>query len=1128
MPIAPRRRLSPSRLNDFLGCEHRTYLDLLDARGELSAERLQPNAELLLERGRRHEAAILERLRARGLAVHELPQEGSVDDLAQATRTAMRAGHDVIYQACLADDEWVGYPDFLIRVETPSDIGEFSYEIHDAKVARHARPSHVFQLLFYDEQLQHLQGRAAERVHLILGGDTQLALSPADFQAYAARIRGRFLERRAQLDAPDPDPPVAYPYPVPGCEFCPWWKHCEGRRRDDDHLSLVADLSRRQGLKLERDGVATLPELALLPADRRIPRLAGGTLDGLRAQADLQRRSRGLPVPLYELLEPEHERGLARLPEPSPGDVFFDFEGDPFWGDDGLEYLFGSLAQEDGAWTYRPLWATSRTQERERFEAWMTWITERLDAHPDLHIFHYNSYEPTAVKRLMSRHGTMVHEVDELLRRKVFVDLFGVARQGVRIGTESYSLKALEPVFGFRRDAELRGAPGSMRRWQGYLDNGDTRLLDEIAAYNEDDCRSTLALRDWLMARRHEAEATFGVAIDALQPAPARQPSPRAVRYQEQLARARERLLSGLPDDELQFDDDHRARRLAFDLTGYHEREAKPKYWEHFARVERSVEELRDDDDTALADLTAVAGTERVDTGKSFEWTLTFPRQHHKQGKGPAFDPAADRGVQIVELDDGARTLVARRGHAGGHEPPRVLLPPLPIQTNAQVDALMRFADRLHDHGLGPCGHLDAATDLLVGRAPRLRAGTPPLAAGDLDRGVLVEQVAGLDRSVLVVQGPPGAGKTYTGAQLAVALLARGLRVGVMATSHKAISNLLAAIDAAAVRDGVELRGWKKPGQRPEDEFSSDRITSVKQPPRDVDLNLIAGTAWLWASQDRHECVDVLFVDEAGQVSLADAIAVSQGARSVVLLGDPQQLAHVSQGTHPHGSGASVLQHLLGERPTVPADRGVFLAESWRMHPDLCTFVSETMYEGRLHAHDGCAAQRIDSPGLHGTGLRLLAVDHEDNRQAVDEEAAAVAAQIERLLAGGSFVDAKGERRMLTLQDVLVVAPYNAQVRRLRAALPPGARVGTVDKFQGQQAPIVFFSMTSSSGEDIPRGMDFLLDSNRLNVAISRAQALAVVVCSPRLLTSECTTVEQMRLVNLLCRFADAAEPVAA
>ena len=243
-----------------------------------------------------------------------------------------------------------------------------------------------------------------------------------------------------------------------------------------------------------------------------------------------------------------------------------------------------------------------------------------------------------------------------------------------------------------------------------------------------------------------------------------------------------------------------------------------------------------------------------------------------------------------------------------------------------------------------------------------------------------------------------------------------------------------------------------------------------------------------------------------------------------MLLGDPQQLAHVSQGTHLHGSGGSVLEHMLDGRDTVASDRGVLLEQSWRMHPDVCDFVSRTMYDNRLHAQPDCARQRIESSGLSGTGLRMIPVEHVDNRGRSVKESTVIATEIDRLLADGWYVDRSGARHRVTLDDILVVAPYNAQVRCLKSKLGKDARVGTVDKFQGQEAPIVFFSMASSTADDISRGMSFLFSRNRLNVAISRAQSLAIVVCSPQLLSARCSTVEDMRLVNLLCRVRETAQ----
>jgi uncharacterized protein len=1084
--------LSPTDLTHFLACQHRTWLDLRRARGEIVLDKApRPDAELIAERGRRHEAEHLQRLVDEGRDVARI---GDGATAAAETIDAMRAGRDVIYQAAFAYEGWRGFADFLVRVDEPSALGPWSYEAHDAKLATHPKPYFVFQLLFYTEQVARLQGRPPERMWLVLGTRELRAFRPRDFEAYARRVRERYAAALADY-ASGALPP--YPYPVEHCAYCDWWARCRDRRRADDHLSLVPFLSRAQAVRLEAAGIRTVEALAAVDEGLSVPRVTEATLAGLRQQARLQVRSRGRPVPLRELLPPEAERGFARLPARSPGDVFFDIEGDPYWGEGGLEYLLGTVTRDE---PYHALWAHDRAQERASFERWVDWVTARLERCPDLHVYHYNHYEPTALKRLMARHGTREDEVDALLRRQVFVDLYAVVRQAMRIGTESYSLKAVEALYPLDRDAAVTEAGGSILAYQEYVESGDPGRLDAIAEYNRDDCRSTAALRDWLLGEKRAAEAAFGVEIDALAPPPPREVKPEHAARLAELG-ALEAALEG---------------QLAGDLLQYHRREARPQWWAYFDRLTRTPEELRDHDAEAIGGLVPAGDVPREEDKQSSLHPLRFPPQQHKIGPGKAINPEGEGAVNVARVDDDAGLLWVKRAERFVHLPlPRAIMPPRPFSTHAQQDALVALARQVRDAGMVE----SAAGDLLARRPPRFAGGVTAL-------DPLTEQVLALDRSALFVQGPPGAGKTYTGARLIAALLRAGRRVGVAATAHKAIHNLLDELEAAAAEEQLAFRGLKKASADNRESFhASAHVESAT----DVgafrgDADLLAGTAWLWAREELREAVDVLFVDEAGQVALADALAMAGGARSVVLLGDPQQLAHVSQGTHPRGSGASVLEHLLGDRDTVPPGAGVFLDRTWRMHPDVCRFVSETMYEGRLAPVDACGRQRVDAPSpLAGAGVRLLEVEHADNRQSAPEEAARIAAEVERLLDGGTFADAGGDTRPLTLADILVVAPYNAQVRCLRARLPEGARIGTVDKFQGQQAPVVFFSMTSSSGEDVPRGMDFLFSRNRLNVAVSRAQAVAVVVCSPRLLWAPCATVEQMRLVNALCAFADEA-----
>lgn len=290
---------------------------------------------------------------------------------------------------------------------------------------------------------------------------------------------------------------------------------------------------------------------------------------------------------------------------------------------------------------------------------------------------------------------------------------------------------------------------------------------------------------------------------------------------------------------------------------------------------------------------------------------------------------------------------------------------------------------------------------------------------------------------------------------------------------------------------------------------------------------MLGGTAWLWAKEAAAGAVDVLFVDEAGQMSLANVLAVSQAADSIVLLGDPQQLEQPQNGTHPDGVDVSALQHVIGGAQTMPTELGIFLPETWRLAPAICQFTSEVFYEGKLAAREDLERQRLLGVAPYeGAGLWFVPVEHSGNQNASLEEVHIVGGLVDRLLASGSrWVDKEGIAHQLTASDFRIVAPYNAQVSRLKSALAScGVPVGTVDKFQGQEAPVVIYSMASSSPADAPRGMEFLYSLNRLNVATSRARCAAIVVASPALFEPECRTPRQMQLANALCRFRELAK----
>lgn len=897
------------------------------------------------------------------------------------------------------------------------------------------------------------------------------------------------------------DRPDTYPLPTAHCDVCRWYQECDARWRADDHVCLVAGVGRLHERELASRGVRTLAGFAALPLPLPWTPLRGSreTFERLREQARVQLASRDSGRLVWERLPPEKGQGLARLPEPSPADLFLDLEGDPYAGDGGLEYLFGTV---DVQAEYRARWAVNREEERAAFEALVDELTGRWEREPGFHVYHFGAYEQGALKRLMGRYATREDELDRLLRGERFVDLHRVVTQGLRVGVESYSIKKLEPAYGFVREMPLTEVGRSLRDVEKYLEMGQTAKIGEelrwaVERYNRDDCVSTLRLRDWL-----EGERALAIEEGADLP----RPVPRTGEASEDLSEERrqvqqavERLLAETSGDS----NEQRARRLLAHVLDFHRREDKVAWWEHF-RLASLKEEEGYAEPCAISGLRWVRRIEPKGRQRVPSDVYSFPPQEIDSRTGEVWIDRDRRLGRIEKLDFEHGVVTIRKKQDTADEHPRFVFLSSLVPKRLLQKALLKLAGWVNENGIDAPGPYRAARDLLLRRPPRSRMA--------------------LDCGVLPIQGPPGTGKTYNGARMILDLVRQGKKVGVTAVSHKVVSNLLEEV----------LEAGSAPCLQKVDEVETDspvRQTTdnkaIDSALRDGKVQVAAGTAWLWARPELEDAVDVLFVDEAGQMSLADVLAASQAARSLVLLGDPQQLEHPIQGSHPEGTAVAALTHLLDGRPTLPPESGLFLEETWRLHPEVCAFTSEQFYEGRLRSRKGLEIQRLHAPApFDRSGLFFLPVDHAANQNQSVEEADAVATLVQGWLAASAeWTDRDGLSHRLAAANILIVTPYNAQIRRLRQRLP-GFRIGTVDKFQGQEAPVVIYSMVSSSPEEAPCGMEFLYSRNRLNVATSRARCACVLVASPRLLEPECRSPRQMRLANALCSYVERAVPV--
>lgn len=1076
--------------------------------------------------GDAHELKVLEAYRERfgAGAVSEVSKVSSADPASLAavvteTEEALRSDAKVLFQAAFSTEEFVGFADFLLR----EDDGR--WRVQDSKLARTARVTALMQLAAYVDQLDRLGIPRSDEVDLILGDGSISTHSVRDllplFHVRRARLRAVIADRDVPAGAAGA--PLGWgdgrgDLDITACGRCATCTVQVDAARD---LLMVARMRPTQRARLRAAGIETIDDLAA--AADAPDGMNADSFESLRAQARLQLRADVDDAPTFDVYYPQ---AIHNLPRPSRGDIFFDFEGDPLYTEPaidghahwGIDYLFGWVDNED---QYTPLWAHTFRDEKRALEQFLDFVNARRAAHPDMHIYHYAPYETSHLVAMASRHGIREGDVDRLLREGVFVDLYPLVLRTVRVGSRSYSIKKLEPLYmgDDVRTSDVQKGDDSIVQYvaaRQLAEAGETSdaeaVLADLADYNRYDCVSTRRLRNWLI----DIAKSKGV-----NPAPPDAPD-------ELVYEPSHRSVALLADAErdVEAGGDGEVHRVAAAAIDYYPREAKSFWVSHFQRLREPVSMWDQTRDVVRVDAagSALRRDWSVEEGRrvmsreieirgeiSPGTTLgaganpfaLYPFPAPFDAEAPSRAVHVPRTVTVVEaLDDGY--VIAETAVSGQtwDEFPLALTPPAPPRVISLQGAIDEWADAVHE--AAPAFPSDAATDILRRIPPRTVSGEALPSAGDDAIDAIVRGILDLDRSYLAVQGPPGTGKTYTGSRVIARLVnEHGFRVGVVAQSHAIIETLLERVVADGVPPGQVAKAPKEKGSEPSYTVIPKTGMAAFLSERQGQGAVVGGTAWDFSNTGRVERhgLDLLVIDEAGQFSLASTIAVAAGAARLLLLGDPQQLPQVSQGAHPEPVDTSALGWVMDGDAVVRPEFGYFLDHSWRMHPAVAEPVSQLSYAGQLASAPGTERRAIDGvePGLH-----VVSVRHRGNTTQSEEEAAEVV-RIVRELLGREFTDMEDAApRRLAETDFIVVAPYNAQKQLVIEALADaglsGVPVGTVDNFQGKEAVVSITTLAASSGRDAPRGPEFLLLQNRLNVAISRAQVAAYLIHSPALL----------------------------
>ncbi len=994
--------LSPTDLSNHLGCKHLTELSREVVLGKRKRPSFQdPSLEALAERGRAHEKSYVDFLRSQNKNVVELPEHSPIEKTIQL----MKEGVDVIVQATLEHENWSGRADLLIKVNKPSpNLGSWSYEVADTKLAVDTKAGTILQLSVYSDIISQIQGITPEYMYVIKPAKPfdEEKFRYDDFKAYYRRIKGSL------TDAIHAGSQITYPEPVEQCHVCRWWRECNDKRHDDDHLSLIANVRKIHIGEIEKHDIHKLEEFAKL--DKPLPgKPDRGSLDSyvrIHEQAKIQFKGKGLDKPIYELLLPFIEKkGFNRLPAPDAGDVYFDFEGDPFYPDGGLEYLFGIVFKENDEYKYKAFWALNRLEEKKAFDEFMTFIMERWKKYPAMHIYHYSPYEPSAIKRLMSRHAIHEENVDKILRGERFIDLYSTTKEILRASVESYSIKYLEKLADFTRKCDLEIAGPARRTLEYILEFKSVEALDPqtvqtVQDYNEDDCLATEALHAWVEKIRNE-QIQNGAELKRPDLEDGKAKEETTIREAKLNALAEE-LIKDIPADPLLRNEEQQAHWLLGHLVHYFDREKKNEWWEFFRVHKMELDDLYNEK-SAIAGLNFMEEIPKVGKQRISRYKYRFPPQEISIEVGAEIHEVnGDKvgKVEAISIEDGT-VVIAQQPDMK----PSAIHAHKIINSKVLEESLIAAIEEFKAKGTSSSSKFKAAKDLLLKKGPDLNGFIKGQKLIHNDKTVIEEAIKialSMNETVLAIQGPPGTGKTHTGAKIILALAKAGKTIGVTAVSHKVIRNLLDKTYEFAKEENIHSKISLVHKTKASENCPTwiVEIDDISKTINSIQAGTVVGaTSYLWADDQATEKLDYLFIDEAGQMSLAYVLAAGRSAKNLILLGDSQQLEQPQKGAHPEGSDVSALTHLLDGEQTIAEHKGIFLGITHRLHPSITAFTSELYYENRLKSKPGLENLAIHgNTPFAGAGLFFIPVHHVGRQTHSPEEVDVIKKIIENLI----------------------------------------------------------------------------------------------------------------------------------
>ena len=1103
---------TPSMLTKYINCKHIIANEYHEKSLNLIKNKRTITDDLRIQKGILHEDLYFKKLKKKYTKVKDIKslKNLSKEEKNKETLNALKEGYEIIYGGWLSHGNWSGELDFLeINKNIKSNLGDYSYEIIDTKNSSKVRGDHLYQLGVYVDLLKEAQGILPEKFYILLKDNSKQPIKVNE-------IYDTFLfHKKSYEDFLNKGIKKTTPEKCSFCNFCEWSDQCNYEWIEKRDVNQVLENNKKNCQAFKKSGIKTYDDIARLDPKKNIEGIREEVKIKRINQAKLQIEAEKQGIPIFKPIKENFllNKGFNLLSKPDEHDLFFDIEGvQDYVFPNRLEYLFGIYFEENGKKIYKAFWAHDKDEEKKTIIDFFKFTNDHFKKYPNSKIYHYAPYEINVLERLTSIHKVNSVDYDHYLNLGKFVDLYKIVKQAVHVSQKSYSIKDIEKYYDFQRSGDILKGDVSEEFYIKWMQSKDQKLLDTIEEYNKQDCISTFKLRKWLLRIKPPETRWYVPEKKEMQLRPFEETF---LEYQDKLKNSKSK--------------ETKIIKLLSDIIGYYQREQRPQWRLHFDRKDLSNDELIDDRE-CIASMKQVSVFQDK---RSLVYKYLFPDQEHKLKKGRSViianntDPnRSDYAGKIQELDQIKKYLLLRKGISKEEKQlPKTLSISEQVMEHNRFDNLNRNIYRFCESLIKKEKGFDAIKAFINRDIPKIKGvkeGSKILQGENFDIEI-PKVISNLQNSYLYIMGPPGSGKTFQASNSIIELIKKNKKIGVTANSHKVIHNLLSGVEKLAKKQNFIFEGLKMGNIENEESFyDGEFIKTEKNEKKYIDafkenkILLFAGTKYHLSQWYYQGKLDYLFLEEASQISVADLVALGGITKNIILVGDGMQLGQPTQGSHPGESGSSVLDYLLQGKDTISNERGIFLNKTYRLHPNINSFTSNNFYEGRLLINKENENRRIEykkNTTIKSEGIHTILMKHENRSQTSIEECEVIKNLMDDLI-GCKFIDFDKSERPLTVQDILIVSPFNAQVNFLKARLQKGSLVGTVDMYQGLEAPITIVSMTSSSVEDLPRNKKFFFNRNRLNVAISRAQCCSIILLNPKLLASPPMDYDEFKLMN--------------